>query len=165
MDTMFLGSLGLREAIDREYWSEVESVALFVAVGGQSAGRRGLFSPKTGLPGSGWVVEDRWTAPLGSRGRPVAARILRRETQRRLVYHWYEGTAGFADEAWRSLLALDATPWRRDREAAVIRLTTELSGPGAEARREAEERMARFYRLLEEPLGRIDARLVRKTFS
>jgi len=164
-DALFLGGLGLRESIDREYRREGESVELFVALGSHAQGRRGPFSPKTALPGSGWVAEETWTAALARGGHPIAARVLRRETRRSLVYHWYEGTAGPADEVWRGLLALDRTPWRRRRDAAVVRLSTEISGPGPEARRQAEERMDRFLRLLEEPLARIDARLARKTFS
>ena len=76
--------------------------------------------------------------------------VERSATRRLLVYHWVDGSAGPLPEALRSLLALDATPWRRVRDPLVVRLATEIGGPGAEERRQAEARLQRF---LAEPAG------------
>jgi hypothetical protein len=66
-----------------------------------------------------------------------------------------EGSAGVLPEALRSLLALDATPWRETRDLLVVRLATEIGGPGAEERRQAEARLERFLVSLRGGLERL----------
>ena len=55
------------------------------------------------------------------------------------------GARTLSREALRSLLALDATPWPQIRDPLVVRLSTEIGGPGAEERRLAEARLERFW--------------------
>jgi exosortase len=91
-----------------------------------------LFSAKLAWPGSGWIVQER---------RRVVADPLDREVElsqaayasgpeHALEYIWRPRDEGLARESLRSLLALDATPWRRDRPRAVVRLVSPTPNGG-----------------------------------
>ncbi len=130
------------------------------------------------MPGSGWSVDEaEWLElPAVDRvdrvnptDRLVRRSLVRSQRSRRLVYSWTIGTDGLASEIWRSAWALDASPFRRDGEAVVVRISTEIrsqAGVGeAEARREAESRLRRFLPYLEEELTLLETRLAGKRFS
>ncbi len=117
------------------------------------------------MPGSGWITEEIREVTLGEPGIVVEERVVRSSARRRLVYHWIEGTDGFADEVRRSLLGLDQSPWHRRRESVVIRLSTALEGFRHESREKAEARLERFYRKLRGNLDALDQQLTRKKFS
>jgi len=75
-------------------------------------------------------------------------------------------------EALRSLVAFDATPWSQRRDPLVVRVATEIGGPGPEERRQAELRLQRFLTSLRVDLERLirdidlfSARSRRKGFS
>jgi EpsI family protein len=140
-DWMFLGRTAFGGAIHRRYTRGAEQVELFV--GSWHLGRRfrSAFSPKTAFPGSGWIVEEVGTLPLGD--REVATQVIRNGARRLLVAHWYEGAAGLAGETLRALLALDASPLRRRHVPAVVRLATPFGGDPA-AQRAAETRLAQL---------------------
>ena len=69
---------------------------------------------------------------------------MRSGTRRVLVHHWYEGTCGMADELIRGLLALDSSPWHRDADVAVFRLSTEVVGATEGALDGARTRLLQF---------------------
>jgi hypothetical protein len=75
------------------------------------------------------------------------------------------GTESLGSEALRSLLALDASRWRRPGEVLVVRISTAMEGPDAAARHEAAERLLRFYHPLSEDLASLQGWLARKRFS
>ena len=66
-----------------------------------------------------------------------------------LVEHWVEASGDVAVETLRSLLTLDATPWRLPTDPIVVRIATPLSPPGALERDEAQARLRRFRASLE----------------
>jgi len=144
LDRVFLGSVSFRESHFARYQLGGESVDLFLGIGYRAQRFSSLLSPKTEVPGTGWIIEERGRAKLGSSDRDVDVLVERSATRRLLVYHWLDGSSGLAPEALRSLLALDAMPWRQTRDPLVVRIATEIDGPGAEGRRQAEARLERF---------------------
>jgi EpsI family protein len=142
-DRLFLGSVSFRENLSVRYQQDGEAVDLFLGIGDRAQRFSSAQSPKTELPGSGWVVEERGTASFGT--REIDALVERSAANRRLlVYHWMEGAAGPGREALRSLAAIDATPWSQARDPLVVRVSTEIAGPSVEDRRRAEARLKRF---------------------
>jgi len=152
-DESFLGTVGYTSLIDRRYRQGSQEVELFLMTGELSNNRRTLISPKTIRPGSGWIIEERAELPPRSEGaRASRSYVMRSGTRRVLVRHWYEGTQGLTSETLRSLLAIDASPWHRDSNTMVIRLTTDVRGIGPVALQSAGKLMDRFERDLERDL-------------
>jgi EpsI family protein len=152
-DRLFLGMAALAGSIDRRYVRAGDSVDVFVASGSPRQRLRSFYSEKTALPGSGWIVEEKTRGEVA--GRAVDVLVVRKDAERRLVYHWYLGTSGFLEELARDALALDLSPWARTWRAAVVRLATPLEGP--RARERAEARLAEMATLLSDSLNRISA--------
>jgi EpsI family protein len=148
-DWLFLGKAGFRQSIHRRYTRGAEQVELFVGTGALERRHRSLFSPKTGLPGSGWIVEERGRETQG--GREVDVKVVRKGTRRLLVHHWYEQTSGLGGEAARALLGLDSSPLRREAVPVVVRLATRVGREPA-SRDAARSRLARFTALLDPSL-------------
>jgi hypothetical protein len=142
-------SVGVRKALHRRYVDLSRGrgswVDIYIAIGDHSMRTLTPFSPKTGIPGGGWIIENEEITTLGLAHPNVVVRQIRRGTERRLIYHWYEGSRGFSDEVFRALLALDQSPFRRPKASVVIRLGTKLTGTGEFARRRAELRLRRFF--------------------
>jgi hypothetical protein len=151
-DGLFLGSVSFRESLLARYRRGGESLDLFLGVGDLSRRFGSALSAKTELPGSGWVVEERWRTPVGANGREADGLLIRSGPRWRLVHHWREAALTPWREALRSLLALDATPWRRPRDPVVVRLVTDLGGPGPEERERAALRLEVFMERLEPEL-------------
>lgn len=156
-DRLFLGSVSFRESLSVRYQQGGETVDLFLGIGDRAQRFSSPLSPKTERPGSGWTVEERGSASLDSRdgGGDVDALVERSATRQLLVYHWVDGSAHPSREALRSLLALDATPWPQIRDPLVVRLSTEIGGPGAEELRLAEVRLQRFWASLRSDLEKL----------
>jgi exosortase len=157
IDRLFLGSVGLRESSARRFTIDGEPLLFFVGIGSRADRHRSTLSPKTGLPGSGWIVEQDGTTILDPDGREVDARLLRSGSQRYLVYHWYEGALSWPIEALRSLLALDRSPWRRPREIAVVQLGVPVLGPVPSGRPGSEKKLLSFYHRLRPLLDRLES--------
>ncbi len=144
---VFLGRVGFTDRLLRRYARPDRSgppLELFVGVTDHRDGLRASLSPKTLYPGSGWVVDEAGTRELEPLGREVEYRLLRSGRTRMLVYHWREGSLGVLGESLRAFLALDRSPVRRDRLGLVVRLSTELAGPGASGQAEAERILGAF---------------------
>jgi len=149
IDRLFLGSVAFRESLSTRYRLGDESVDLFLGVGNRARRFVSALSPKTQLLESGWVVEERWQVDAGP-GRPaIEGLLLRSGTRWLLVHHWVEASARTAGESLRSLLTLDATPWRQATDPLVVRIATPLNEPGAQERLQAEARLERFHVLLD----------------
>jgi exosortase len=164
-DDPYFGSLAFQQRIQRRYFNSTSQIDVFAGLADHARHRRGPFSTKLAVPGSGWVTESRHTIRLGKRPSDVEVRVCRRRTARQLVYFWIEGSDGIGDEIWRSLLGLDQSRWRRRRDALLVRMGTEIDGSDANALEAAERRLAEFLALLEPSLDRLDRRYPRKTFS
>ncbi len=176
-DQTFLGWVRFGSQIHRRYAEGGDQVDLFIGVGDRSRRLRVPFSAKTALPGSGWTVEEAGLFELpvdepgertGRGDRVVRRSLVRSQRSRRLVYSWTTGSDGLASEIWRSAWALDWSPFRREGETVVVRISTEIrsevGASGADARREAESRLRRFLPHLEEELTSLEHRLGGKGF-
>ena len=162
VDYQFLEGVRFREIIARRYRDGRESVDVFIGVGERSQRLSSPLSPKTALPGSGWIVEETGEVTLEPGGLVVESRVVRSRTSRHLVYHWRAGSGGLWGETLRSLLALDASPLRRLGDVLVVRIGTAVYGPDEAARREAAERLLRFYQPLREELRSLPLGIARK---
>jgi exosortase len=149
-DRIYMLSVGVREALHRRYFERSRGrltwVDVYIAIGDHSTRTATPFSPKTGIPGGGWIIESQEVTSLGRAGPTVVVRQIRRGKKRRLIYHWYEGSTGFGDEVFRALLALDYSPFRRPEASVVVRLGTHLTSTSKADRRRAERRLRRFIR-------------------
>jgi exosortase len=147
-DLLFLGSAGFSEVFTRRFEGDGERVELFVGRGNRAQRHRSALSPKTAIPGSGWIIEEEGTVVLEPDGREVRSRVLRKGSQRYLVYDWVEGSHGWASEVIRSLLALDRSPLRDPGEIVSLRMSVEIQEPISTGRAKAEAEILRFYRML-----------------
>ncbi|HEX5067700.1 MAG TPA: EpsI family protein [Myxococcota bacterium] len=148
-DRLFLGMAAMAGAVDRRYAHGGERVDVFVAAGSPHQRLRSFYSPKTALPGSGWIIES--ATRVERSGRMVDELVVRRGSERRLVHHWYLGTRGLWDETVREFLALEFSPFARHTRGAVVRLSTPIDG--GEMPADAEKPLAAMTALLEEPLA------------
>jgi hypothetical protein len=157
-DIFFLGSAGFRELATWRLQQGGHSVDVFLAVGWRPGRARSARSPKTALPGSGWIVEGERIRSLGPDDRAVRQLVLRSGTQAMLVYHWYEGDAGLAMETIRSLLALDSSPLRRLDDILAVRIATPIEGPVATGLEPAGARLDEAYATLREVIDLLPGR-------
>jgi exosortase len=164
VDRLYLGSVRFENSASRRYRAEVpppgtsqgETVRVTAFIGESDRRSRGtsIQSPKNRVPGRGWsakavTAED---LPGGYRAERVVSML---EGRRALSYVWYQGLGSPWSEALRAFLALDQSPWRRDRRAYVVHLDTDLlSGPGAE--RAASRRLLAALRGLRPNLEGLD---------
>ena len=125
-DRLFLGMAALTGSIHRRYATDGTWVEVFVASGSPRQRLRSFYSPKTALPGSGWIIES--AARVERAGGEVDELVVRRAAERRLVHHWYLGTRGLGEEILREFLALDASPFARPTRGVVVQLSTPIGG-------------------------------------
>jgi len=164
-DQLFLGSTSFRESFTLRYQTDaIAPVGVFVGVGARSARHWSPLSPKTALPGSGWIVEDSFRVTLDPAGPPVDATVLRSGSDRLLVYHWTRGASGWLAESLRSFLALDRSPFRKTSEAVIVRIGAHIAGPFPQGKERAQQTLLSFYRYLEPLLNEVQHEL-EKTFS
>lgn len=153
-DPRFLGRAGFRQIVYRRYSQGVgPDVDAFVGVGFHEGRLLTPFSPKTGYPGSGWTVESEEQQVLEPGGHEVTVRVMRSGSRTRLVYHWYEGSAGLLGETLRSLVAIDQSPFARREPALVVRLEVELGVGKKRGLQAAKRHLETFHRKLESALN------------
>ncbi len=138
-DPMFIGTLG--QSIHRRYAKtgrdgRIRTVELFAAAETPAPIRTThLFTSKLESPGAAWWVKERRRTAIGPLGRDVelVQAAYGFGAEHALVYLWRQRDEGLARESLRALLALEASPWRRGRPRAVIRLVapTPQGGPVA----------------------------------
>jgi exosortase len=129
-DPFFFGTLVPGQSFHRRYqrgtgpkW--IDTVDLFIAVerddGGDAYGR---WSSKLQWPGPDWNVERRLRARIWDLGTEAELAVAERATgtERAVIYTWRPRDRGLWRESWRSLLALEASPFRRERKRAVVQL-------------------------------------------
>lgn len=145
LDREFIGNFGLRQRVHRRYRSpDGETVDLLVAAAHHDDRLRSLFSPKSGVPGSGWVLLEEEPIPASTDLSREHETVYRRGPERRLVRHAYRHTSGTGSETLRTFLALDASPLRRPQDAVLVRLVTDLSDSREDGRAAARRRLADF---------------------
>lgn len=160
-DRLFLGSVRFTRTAVRVYEREAaspgaEGVVVFVGEDARRDRVTSVLSPKTALPGRGWVVETREELDLvrGYRGERVAAQSLgRRQVSLRIEL----GLGGAWSEALRDLLALDGSPpFARRGHGYVVRLAT-LVEEGPLGPMEADRRLRDALRALDPHLRALEA--------
>ena len=163
----FLGTIGYRVLVDRRYGERPGAVDVFVLAGDLEQRYRSPISPKTVPPGSGWILEQRGV--LEQPGAPGAHgpswSVMRSGHRRVLIHHWYEGTQGLPDEIARALFAIDASPWHRDQDVLVVRLSTDIVGATEGALEAARATLRRVEGELAPALDRIRKKLSREQGS
>jgi exosortase len=158
-DLLFNGSLPPGQALYRRYqrktpirerpdpYRPMQVVELFVGLEvprNRNASR--LFSSRLLIPGRDWTLEQRrrvreWTLRLDAE---LAVVSRDSGSERALVYTWRVRHESLWREAWRSLLALESSPFQREPRRAVVRLLTPLYYDGPVARDRAQNVLERF---------------------
>jgi exosortase len=156
-DRLFLGSATFREHFTLRYSSQRgHEVVLFFGLGSPFQPGRSALSPKTALPGSGWIVEERSSVVLEPDGRVVEASVLRSGGSRVLSYHWTEGASAWPIEALREFLALDSSPFTNRQGVRVVRIGAALVGSAPHGKQQVEEKLVSFYHLLRPLLDELE---------
>ena len=107
---------------------------------------RSLLSDKNGYPGGMGLEQERSIINLGP-DIDLAESIIIDDANalRWLTYYWYEDIASTGKEILYAMLALDQSPFRREKQAKVTRLTT-LVELTPEGRMLADKRLQAFLR-------------------
>jgi exosortase D (VPLPA-CTERM-specific) len=140
--------LGLDDYILSDYVkSDGRGVNLYIAY--YSSQRKGLspHSPLVCIPGGGWLVTrfDRTADSGAGVEMPLNRVIIERDSQRELVYYWFdERGRKVANEYWAKWYLLADAIVKNRTDGALVRLTT-LIVPG-ESERNADERLRSFMR-------------------
>lgn len=141
-DKSFLGSVWFQHRIYRAYDRQGDTVRIFVGHEDLSDLDRSGFSPKTAIPGSGWLSIRR-LRPLHSASSGTAEEdfglrerlVVEYPRRRTLVLHW---RIGFAP--WGQYLVERWLGWSRLAHAGdrlsplVLRIETDVSGPDGDDR-------------------------------
>lgn len=140
IDHLFLGRANVPDRVHRRYHRGGEQVVIYVAYDDRRDRTRSVLSPKAGLPGPGWTVEERRVRSLGSDGPDAHWLVARSHAHRLSVLHWYEGVEGLGSEIARAWLATDRSAFARPCGALAVRLETEQDGD-SDRRLRAEARL------------------------
>jgi len=168
VDSLYLGSVRFERALSRRYQAELAPpgtsdggpvrVTAFIGESDRHSRATGIQSPKNRLPGRGWSLESLRDEAIP--GGVTAERTkATSEGRRALSYVWYKNLESPWAEALRAFLALDQSPFRRERRAYVVRLQTELLS-GERAERTADQRLLAALRGLRPVLEGLDRPLV-----
>ncbi len=105
-----------------------------------------LFSSKALLPGPDWQLENERLDRIWALEREIEWASASRPpgSERALVHVWRPGDLGLAREAWRDLLGIETSPWRRARPRALVRLVVYARNDGALALDRSKQRLDRF---------------------
>ena len=150
-DFSFRGSARFGEVVKRKFHLDTGPVSVFVAESDFDQRGGSPLSPITAVPGSGWKLADDRVVPDPTWGR-VQERVVEKGKRRVLVRHWVVGTRGLVAETLRSFLAMDRSPLRRREPIVVVRLSTPIEDRRANARDQAERRLARVEEHLTEAI-------------
>jgi exosortase len=154
IDRDFLGSVGFAERSFRRFTSDAQAVDVFIGVDDHLKRSSSLVSPKTRYPGAGSeILEQGEFVQVGD--LRVERLVVETGRDRELEYYWAEDVQPLRAEALRSFLALDRSPFRRDRRSRVVRLATPLDEFLAD-RSAADARLAAFVPYVREGLAALD---------
>jgi len=154
-DFMFRGSARFGEVFERNYFIDSREVTAFVAESDYLQRGGSPLSPVTAVPGTGWrVLGDEEEMKL-SDGPTILVRTVEKGKKRMLIWHWTLGAEGLLAESWRSLLALDRSPFARKYPIVVIRLQTQLESRRASGIEAAGGRLRVVEGMLRPVLARL----------
>ncbi|MEN8205994.1 MAG: exosortase/archaeosortase family protein [Pseudomonadota bacterium] len=145
---VFLGSVRYSSTLYRDYKNTKGGITIFVGTDDRLQRHRSLLSDKNAYPDAIGLEQEQSIVDLGPDIGRVVATVLDNGTQRLLTYYWYEGIDSVGKEVLYAMLALDQSPYRREKQARVTRLTTyvELTPEG---RTLADKRLRAFLREME----------------
>jgi exosortase len=137
-DPDFTGTLAPGASLERRYAKtgrdgRTRTVELLIAAEPAPPLRSdALFSRQLAWPAPRAELDARRTTALAPLGRDaeLAEASLRPGPERALVYAWRVRDAGLARESLRALLALESTPWRRERARVAVRLVAAMPQGG-----------------------------------
>jgi exosortase/archaeosortase family protein len=133
-----------------------EVVDLLIAYEEVSApGLSRLLSSKRALPGPDWdlVRHSRERLWLLDRDADLAVASRGPGDEHAVVYAWRPRDRGFWRESWRSLLALESSPLRREAPRAAVRLVAYAPHDGQLVLDQARQRLDRFITAFREELA------------
>jgi exosortase len=160
-DPYFLGVLLPGQMIHRHYVRAADEgpnvVELFVAREDPSVAldTSNLFSSKLDWPGPEWQLQAREPARIWDLGRDATFAIAWRPSgpERAVVYTWRARDEGLWRESLRAMLALEASPFRRARERAVVQLVTYTPFDEPLTLARAKRRLEGFIRVFRDELS------------
>jgi len=121
----------------------------------RAPGSSRLLSSKLALPGPEWDLVRHSRERLWSLGRDVELAVASQgpDGEHAVVYAWRPRDLGLWRESWRSLLALESSPLRRERPRAAVRLVTYAPHDGQLVLDRAKQRLDHFIRAFREELA------------
>jgi hypothetical protein len=130
---------------------------LVVFEGDDNPDRTLLFTSKLAVPGPDWDVVRSEPATLYALQRDAEMAVAARPPSElhAVVYSWRSGYLGFWRESLHSLLALDASPFRRERALTAVRLISFAPHDGPLVLDRAKQRLDHFLIRFREPLSRL----------
>jgi EpsI family protein len=142
--------LGLTDYILSNYTkADNRSVNLYVAY--YASQRKGVspHSPSVCIPGNGWQISEfertRYTDAASGTDLPYNRVIVEKDSQRQIVYYWFEQRGlKIENEWWSKWYLLKDAILRNRTDGALVRLTTPIYRNETEA--EADRRLQTFIR-------------------
>ena len=140
-----LGSVRYSSTLYRDYKSTQGGITVFIGTDDRLRRNRSLLSDKNAYPDGIGLEQEQSIVDLGPDIGHAVATVIDNDAQRLLTYYWYEGVDSVGKELLYAILALDQSPFRREKQARVTRLTTyvELTPEG---RMLADKRLRDFLR-------------------
>jgi exosortase len=121
----------------------------------RNPGSSRLLSSKLALPGPEWDLVSHSRERLWLLGRDIELTVASQGSggEHAVVYAWRPRDRGLWREAWRSLLALESSPFRREMPRAAVRLVTYAPHDGQLVLDRAKQRLDRFVTAFREELA------------
>ncbi len=157
LDKQFMGSVLFAEWVHRRYSKGDASVDVFVGSDHWQERRTSIASLKTALLYPGVVIEERGVLEFEQDELSTEYFVMRDRSGKHLVYRWHVGVDSLFDEAARSFLALEQSPFRRPGRALVVRLSTPIDGSPV-GRVAAREQLDHFLPSLLQALEKLGVR-------
>jgi exosortase/archaeosortase family protein len=157
VDSQFLGSVRFSSRTWRRYSRDDHTVSLFAGINDRTQRVSGLISQKTKMLKAGSVLVRDHLAADDLKYPDVRSLIVQTKRGATLAgRHWYENTEGFWTEVFRSMFALDQSPWRRKEPSRVIMISTPFDGTTDDFKI-AEDRLREFSDLVRTELQKLGA--------
>ena len=157
MSDQIVSALGVNDYSNR-FYSGLDGSTLSLYVGFYSSQRQGasIHSPLNCLPGAGWqpVRHEFLEIPVGDATIQVNRIVILKDRVRQVVLYWYQSHGRVIASEYKAKLysVLDALSTGRT-DAALVRIVSPATSPGAAAEDAAAQRAAAFAQLLQPLLG------------
>jgi len=157
MDTKTETYLGVTDYILSDYnKASGRPVNLYVAYYASQRSGVSPHSPSVCIPGNGWQITDfdrtNFTSDDGSVSLPLNRVVIKRGSEKQLVYYWFdERGMKIANEYVSKMYLLRDAIFRNRTDGALVRLTTAVY-PG-ESEADAEKRLREFTKTAVPALG------------